>query len=113
LLIVVQIEGAAAIEHLDELLAIEEPDVFFIGPTDLSASMGLKGQKTDQVAALIGDTLSRIVAAGRTAGILASSPAEVETYRELGARYLLLNGESLVQWGARLALEALTNQDAR
>ena len=48
-----------------------------------------------------------IVAAGRTAGILASTPAELADYARLGARYLIFNGESLVQWGARRAFEAL------
>jgi 4-hydroxy-2-oxoheptanedioate aldolase len=106
-LIVVQIEEIEAIAALDELLQLEQPDVFFIGPTDLAASMGLRGDKNDRrVRDLVADTLQRIAAAGRTAGILASNPAEAAAYRELGARYLIFNGESLAQWGAKLALDA-------
>lgn len=106
--IVIQIEELAAIEQLDALLELEQPDVFFIGPTDLASSMGLHGDKGDpRVTELVAETLHRIVAAGRTPGILASTPAEVAEFLALGARYLVLNGESLVVWGARLALGAL------
>ena len=107
-MIVIQIEELAAIEQLDALLKLEQPDVFFIGPTDLASSMGLRGDKGDpRVTELVAETLHRIVAAGRTPGILASTPAEVAEFLALGARYLVLNGESLVVWGARLALGAL------
>jgi 2-keto-3-deoxy-L-rhamnonate aldolase RhmA len=106
--IIIQIEEVAAVERLDELLELEGPDVFFIGPTDLASSMGLRGDKSDpRVVDLVAETLQRIVAAGRTAGILPSTPSEVVDYARLGARYLIFNGESLVQWGARLALDAL------
>jgi 2-keto-3-deoxy-L-rhamnonate aldolase RhmA len=106
-LIVVQIEELEAVARLDELLELRQPDVFFIGPTDLSASMGLRGDNADpHVKELVGETLQRIVASGRTAGILASSPAEASLYLQLGARYLIFNGESIVHWGARLALDA-------
>src|SRR5687767_9004992 len=42
-LIAIQIEEQAAVDHLDELLAISDVDVYFIGPSDLSQSMGHPG----------------------------------------------------------------------
>src|SRR5207245_3599798 len=87
LVVIIQVEDVEAIQNLDELLEMEEPDVFFIGPTDLASSMGLRGEKNDSVLELIGETINRISAAGRTDGILASSPAEAEMYARLGARY--------------------------
>jgi 2-keto-3-deoxy-L-rhamnonate aldolase RhmA len=108
LVIVVQIEDILATQHLDEILELEDPDVFFIGPTDLAASMGLRGNKGDpRVVELIAQTLERIRRSGRTAGILASSPAEVTLYTQMGASYLIVNGESLVQWAARLVRDGL------
>jgi 4-hydroxy-2-oxoheptanedioate aldolase len=110
-LIVIQIEEVEAVDRLDELLELAEPDVFFIGPTDLAASMGLRGDKDDdRVRTVIEETLERIVRAGRTAGILASSPAEATAYLKLGARYVIFNGESLAQWGAKLALAAASER---
>jgi 2-keto-3-deoxy-L-rhamnonate aldolase RhmA len=73
----------------------------------------LRGDKSDpHVIDLIAETLERIVASGRTAGILASTPNELVEYVRLGARYLILNGESLVHWGARQALDALAEKAA-
>jgi 2-keto-3-deoxy-L-rhamnonate aldolase RhmA len=46
LVVVVQIEDMEALANLDRLLELDEPDVFFIGPTDLAASMGLYGDKS-------------------------------------------------------------------
>src|SRR5690625_2096527 len=41
----IQIETAEALEHLDEILAVDGVDGIFIGPSDLSASMGYLGQQ--------------------------------------------------------------------
>ena len=39
-LIAVQLEDEPAIQNIDEILEVEDIDVFFIGPSDLSQSMG-------------------------------------------------------------------------
>ena len=53
-LVCVQIEHAEAIRNIDEILAVEGIDVFFIGPSDLSQSMGFPGNpKAPAVAAAI------------------------------------------------------------
>lgn len=41
ILVIVQIESAQALEHLDEILSVPGIDVAFIGPNDLHASLGL------------------------------------------------------------------------
>jgi 4-hydroxy-2-oxoheptanedioate aldolase len=107
LVIVVQIEELSALKQLDALLELPEPDVYFIGPTDLSASAGLRGEKSPEIADTIADTLRRIAAANRVPGILASSPEEVRLYEDLGARFIAVNGESTVLWGARQAQRVL------
>ena len=77
-LVCVQLEHAAAIANIDEILAVEGIDVFFIGPSDLSQSMGFPGNpKAPPVAKAIDETLAKIVAAGRTPGM----PATAETLR--------------------------------
>jgi 4-hydroxy-2-oxoheptanedioate aldolase len=107
LAVVIQIEDVEAVDDLDALLALDGPDVYFIGPTDLAASMGLRGDRTDdRVRQTIRETAARIVAADKTAGILAASLEEAAEAVEMGIRYIGFNGESLVQWGARAALRA-------
>jgi len=43
-LIVIHLEGQTAIDNLEELLDVEGIDVMFIGPYDLSQSLGIPGQ---------------------------------------------------------------------
>ncbi len=43
-LLIIQIEGQAAMNHLDEILAVNGIDIVFIGPYDLSQSLGVPGQ---------------------------------------------------------------------
>lgn len=43
-LVIVQIEHYTAVENIEEILSVPGIDVAFIGPMDLSTSMGLQGQ---------------------------------------------------------------------
>lgn len=87
-LIAVQLEDREAIENIDELLAVESIDVFFIGPSDLSQSMGHPGNpKAPAVAQAIDSSFRKMVAAGRTPG----TPATAENLRSVldkGVRYI-------------------------
>ncbi len=42
--IMIQVEEVEAVDNLDEILGVTEVDAIFIGPVDLSQSMGLTGQ---------------------------------------------------------------------
>lgn len=43
-MVILQLEGKQAIHNLDEILEVEGIDILFIGPYDLSQSMGVPGQ---------------------------------------------------------------------
>jgi len=100
-LIAAQIEDREALAQLDEILQVDEIDVFFVGPSDLSQSMGHPGNPTaPEVAAAIDDCLTRIRAAGRIAGI----PASVEQVGDAlakGVRYLYTHVPKLLAASAR------------
>ena len=87
-LVCVQIEDAEALPNLDAILAVEGIDVFFIGPSDLSQSMGFPGNpKEPSVAAAIDGSFKKMLAAGRTPG----TPATGENVRAVldkGVRYI-------------------------
>src|SRR6185312_15819022 len=73
-LVCVQIEDAAAIPNVEEMLRVEGVDVFFIGPSDLSQSMGHPGNpKAHIVADAIERTLKEIIGAGKTPGMPATT----------------------------------------
>jgi 2-dehydro-3-deoxyglucarate aldolase/4-hydroxy-2-oxoheptanedioate aldolase len=62
---VVQIESPSAADEADEIAATDGVDVLFVGPADLSHSLGAPGQFADQ---RYQDALRRVVAAGRRHG---------------------------------------------
>ena len=105
-LIAVQIEDREALPNLDAILAVEGIDVFFIGPSDLSQSMGHPGNaKAAPVAQAIEDALARIRAAGKTPGM----PSGVENVREVlakGVRYVYTHVPRLLAAAARSYLES-------
>ena len=86
-LVCVQIEDEAAVRNIDEILQVEGVDVFFIGPSDLSQSLGHPGNpKAEPVAKAIESTLQKIVATGKTAGMPANTD-NLATVLHRGVRY--------------------------
>jgi len=100
-LIAIQLEDAAAIENIDELLKVDDIDVFFIGPSDLSQSMGHPGNpKAPVVANAIDSSFRKMLSAGRTPG----TPAVAESVREVldkGVRYIYTHLPRLLSSSAR------------
>lgn len=105
-LVCVQLEHAEALQNIDEILAVDGIDVFFIGPSDLSQSMGFPGNpKAPPVARAIEEALAKIVAAGRTPGM----PATTETIADVtakGCKYVYTHLPRLVGAGAAAFLGA-------
>jgi 4-hydroxy-2-oxoheptanedioate aldolase len=95
--LIVQVETAEAMAHLDAVLQVDGVDGVFIGPSDLSASMGHVGNAGHpEVVAAINDGLSRIKAAGKYAGLLCLDPELVANYRERGADFIGVGVDTLV-----------------
>lgn len=72
--VIVQLETVEAIQRLEEIAAVPGVDALFLGPADLSASLGVPGQLTNpKVIDLIADAARRIQAAGKPVGTLVGS----------------------------------------
>jgi 4-hydroxy-2-oxoheptanedioate aldolase len=100
-LVCVQIEDEAALVNVDEILRVEGIDVFFIGPSDLSQSMGHPGNpKEPRVARAIEETLAKIVAAGKTPGMPATGDA-VQGALAKGVRYIYTHLPVVLASGAK------------
>lgn len=104
-LVVVHIETIAAVERLPEIVAVPDIDVIFIGPTDLSHSLGVPGQLQHPS---VQEAMQRIVDAvsGSSAalGVMVPNAAGARAWRERGARYIAINFESLLGPAARAYL---------
>ena len=100
-LIAIQLEERKAIDNLDELLEVDGADVFFIGPSDLSQSMGHPGNPgAAPVAAAINDSFERIVAAGRIPGTPATAESVAGVLRQ-GVRYIYTHVPRLIAASAK------------
>ncbi len=99
-LVCVQLEELEALRNLDEILRVEGVDVFFLGPSDLSQSLGLPGQGgAPEVQAAMARAFAAIVAAGRVAGSAGSAEA-IARYLEQGCLYAYTHLPSLLAAGA-------------
>ena len=87
--LLVQAETRTALDNLDAIAATEGVDGVFIGPADLSASMGHVGDSGHpEVQAAIKDAIQRIRKAGKAAGILTADETQSRSYLELGATFV-------------------------
>jgi len=87
--LLVQAETRLALSNLDAILAVDGIDGVFIGPADLSASMGHVGNPGHaEVQAAIEDAIQRICKAGKAPGILTADVALSKRYLELGALFV-------------------------
>ncbi len=105
---IVQIESTGAVAAADDIAALDEVDVLFVGPADLSHSLGAPG-RFDGAAYL--DALASVTAAtkrhGKAAGILIYDPATFQAHADLGFRFIGLGSEgSYVSAGAAAMLRA-------
>ncbi|MEO7966184.1 MAG: aldolase/citrate lyase family protein [Gemmatimonadaceae bacterium] len=107
--VIVMIEGKAGIDALDDILAVPEIDAVFVGPFDLSQSLGVPGQ-TDHP--MVVDKMKEIVARATdrrvAAGVFAPTAEAATRWRSLGVRFISLGFDSaLALDGLRRARAAL------
>lgn len=87
--VIIQIEHIDAVTHIDEIAQVEGIDALFIGPYDLSASLGKMGQVDDpEVQAAVERVTSAGRQAGKVLGAFGTSPAGLDGY--IGRGYTLL-----------------------
>lgn len=95
--LLVQIENQEGLANLDAIAAVEGVDGVFIGPADLSASMGFRGNPGHpDVQAAIEDAIARIQKAGKAAGILSADQKLARRYIELGAAFVAVGVDTTV-----------------
>jgi 4-hydroxy-2-oxoheptanedioate aldolase len=87
--LLVQVESREALKNLDAIATTPGVDGVFIGPADLSASMGHVGNAAHpEVQAAIADAVARILQAGKAPGILTPDRASAAQYLKLGALFV-------------------------
>lgn len=105
--LVVQIESPLGLANLPAIAATPGVDGVFLGPADLSASLGHRGAPGHpQVQARIEGAIREIRASGKAAGILAADHALARRYIELGCSVVAVGTDvALLALGARALRE--------
>lgn len=88
-LVVIQIESLSGVESIHEILQVPGLDVVFLGPYDLSQSMGILGQVDHpRLRSVMEGVVSACRAAGVAAGVYADTPEAVSHWARLGVQYI-------------------------
>ena len=95
-LVIIHIEEMEAISNLDDLLSVEGIDVYYLGPTDLSNSIGRPGSKDAELSKIVDDAIQRIVQAGKVAGIITNDAKVARRYLGMGVRYMATHAVGLM-----------------
>jgi len=88
-LVILQLEGEEAIADIDGILEVKGIDIIFIGPYDLSQSLGIPGQ-TDSP--LVMDRMRYIIEKSRSRNIIVGTfvdrPEDIRKWRDAGVQYI-------------------------
>lgn len=92
--VLVQVETGEALARIEEIASVDGVDGVFIGPADLSASLGHIGNPNHpEVQAAIQDAVKRLTAIGKPAGILTPSEPDARRYIEWGYRFVAVGSD--------------------
>lgn len=109
-IVVIHIETMDAVNAIDDYVGIDGVDVLFIGPTDLSHSLGHPGDPAHrEVAAAMDRVADAVVDSDKALGIYAGSPATAEQWLDRGARYLATGVDGFIEQGMQAYLSRLRN----
>lgn len=88
-MVVLQIEGVRGLENLDEVLGVKGIDIIFIGPYDLSQSLGVPGAIRDRrVAEAMARVVDKCRGRGVTVGTFADTPEMAREWVGRGVRFI-------------------------
>jgi len=95
--VVLQIESAEGVRVVDHILEIPGIDVLFIGPYDLSQSLGIPGQTSDpRVYAAGEEIVAKAARRNVRVGVFTNSDLEADRWKQIGIRYLCYSVDTVL-----------------
>lgn len=93
--VLVQIESRAGLDAVDAIAAVEGVDGIFVGPADLAASLGYRGEpEHPAVRAAIDHVVDRVRAAGKAAGLLTLNEALARDHIARGCTFVAVGTDA-------------------
>lgn len=110
-LVIGHVESAEGVAHVTEFVSVDGLDVVFIGPVDLSQSLGHPGDLTHpEVVSAIDRVTNVVLDSDKALGIYAPDNDSAIEWMERGARYILTSVDRFVVDGASRYLAGLQVQ---
>lgn len=95
--LMLQIEATEGIDNLDDILTVPNIDCIFIGPFDLSQSLGIPGKVTDdRVLKAMQKIVQKADAKGVIVGNFSTTIEQAHYYIELGVRFIAYGTDTLI-----------------
>lgn len=111
ILLAVQIENIRGVDNLSEILTIKGIDVFFVGPADLSQSLGLPGQiNHPKVQQTMEQIISKVTNNGLTAGTYVSNAEMARRWVNRGVKYITISTGSIFKMCQDLVKQIKTSE---
>ncbi|MBI4530181.1 MAG: aldolase [Candidatus Latescibacteria bacterium] len=100
-MVIVHVEGTRGIQNLDEIVAVEGLDVIFLGPYDLSNSLGIPGQVKDpRVVEMMKTAVGTIRGVGKAVGTFADDPETARMWIDAGIQYMSISVDNTIYLNA-------------
>jgi len=108
-LVVIYCETLGALREIDEIIALEQVDVIFIGPTDLAQALGIPGEPDHPQVREAMETVTRKArAAGKAVGTVAADAERARALMAGGIQFIALSSDlAMIASQARRHLQAL------
>ena len=105
-LVVIHIETMEAVDAIEDYVAVDGIDVLFLGPTDLSQSIGVPGQiHHPEVEAAMKRVAKVVTASDKTLGLFAGTIEMAREWKHYGARYIATGTDGFIRNGMHEYLE--------
>lgn len=114
LCVLLQVETPYALANIEAIAGVDGVDGIFIGPGDLSASMGYLGQPMHpEVVTAIDEAVRRIRGCGKQAGILVSDETLARHYIAIGCTFVAVGSDiGILARGAEALAAKFRSADA-
>jgi len=90
-LVAVQCEDIVCLPDLDAIAATDGIDMIFVGPYDLSSSMGALGKVSyESIKAIVDEVIATTRRHGKLSGIFTKDPADAKLYAEMGINFIIV-----------------------
>jgi 4-hydroxy-2-oxoheptanedioate aldolase len=107
-LVVAHIETGDAVERLSEIVRVDGLDVAFLGPTDLSNSLGHPGEmQHPRVQAAFQHFVEAVSGSGVALGIMVTNAEAARQWKGRGARYITVGLENVLNPACRSYLKSV------